>query len=69
MVGSASLLTFNVSQAQPLLVDIVMNLVGVADQKRAEELRASFPYGLLQSNLLVPCALCPTSRIGRYLRG
>jgi hypothetical protein len=53
VVGAATLLTFNVPQAQPLLVDLVMKVLGVTDANRATELRASFPYGLIQSILLM----------------
>lgn len=53
VVGAATLLTFNVPQAQPLLVDLVMKVLGITDTTRAAELRASFPYGLIQSILLM----------------
>ena len=52
-VGAASLLTFNVSQAQPLLGDIISKLAGIEDAARRAELRNSFPYGLVQSILLM----------------
>ena len=53
VVGAASLLTFNVSQAQPLLADLIAKMVGVEDATRRAELRTSFPYGLIQSILLM----------------
>ena len=53
VVGAATLLTFNVPQAQPLLVDVVMKILGITDTNRAAELRASFPYGVIQSILLM----------------
>jgi len=53
VVGAATLLTFNVPQAQPLLVDLVMKVLGITDTNRAAELRTSFPYGLIQSILLM----------------
>src|SRR5262245_65882553 len=53
VVGVASLLTFNVSQAQPLLADLISKTVGVEDATRRAELRTSFPYGLIQSILLM----------------
>ncbi len=53
VVGAATLLTFNVPQAQPLLADLITKVLGITDTKRAAELRNSFPYGLLQSILLM----------------
>ena len=53
VVGVATLLTFNVPQAQPLLADLVMKVLDIADTNRAAELRSSFPYGLIQSILLM----------------
>lgn len=53
VVGAASLLTFNVSQAEPLLVDLIAKAVGIDDNTRRSELRVSFPYGLIQSILLM----------------
>ena len=52
-VGAASLLTFNVAQAQPLLADLISKLAGIEDAARRAELRNSFPYGLIQSILLM----------------
>jgi hypothetical protein len=51
VVGAATLLTSNVPQAQPLLVDLVMKLLGITEATRAAELRSSFPYWLIQSIL------------------
>jgi hypothetical protein len=53
VVGGATLLTFNVSQAQPLLVDLIAKTLSVENADRQKELRASFPYGLIQSILLM----------------
>lgn len=53
VVGAATLLTFNVPQAQPLLVDLVAKALDIDDAVRAQELRSSFPYGLMQSILLI----------------
>lgn len=53
VVGAAALLTFNVPQAEPLLVDIVAKIVGISDASRLKELRQSFPYGIIQSILLM----------------
>jgi hypothetical protein len=49
VVGFSTLLTFNVSEAQPLLVDIIAKLCGITDSTRIAELRKSFPYGIIQS--------------------
>jgi hypothetical protein len=53
VVGAATLLTFDVPQAQPLMVDLVARLLSVENEQRRQELRASFPYGLLQTILLM----------------
>lgn len=53
VVGASTVLTFNVSQAQPLLVDIIAKAAGIADTARLKELRQSFPYGVVQSILLM----------------
>jgi hypothetical protein len=52
-VGAATLLTFNVQEAQPLLVDLVSKFLSIEEATRKAELRTSFPYGLLQSVLLM----------------
>lgn len=53
VVGAATLLTFDVPQAQPLLADLVTRMLDIKDEARAVELRHSFPYGLIQSILLM----------------
>lgn len=53
VVGVATLLTFNVAQAEPLLVDIIAKIVGISDTARLKELRQGFPYGLIQSVFLM----------------
>lgn len=53
VVGFSTLLTFNVSEAQPLLVDIIAKLCGVASDDRIKELKKSFPYGLIQSIFII----------------
>ena len=53
VVGVATLLTFNVAAAQPLLVDVIASILGIDDPARRAELRTSFPYGLIQSILLM----------------
>lgn len=53
VVGFSALLTFNVAEAQPLLVDIIAKLCGVSDTTRITELRKSFPYGIIQSIFII----------------
>ncbi|WP_210451422.1 hypothetical protein [Pantoea ananatis] len=53
VVGFSALLTFNVAEAQPLLVDIIAKLCGVSDATRITELRKSFPYGIIQSIFII----------------
>jgi hypothetical protein len=53
VVGSAAVLTFNIPQAEPLLVDVIAKIVGISDAARLKELRQSFPYGIVQSILLM----------------
>jgi hypothetical protein len=53
VVGASAVLTFNVPQAQPILVDIIAKVVGITDNDRLKELRQSFPYGVVQSILLM----------------
>ena len=53
VVGAATLLTFNVPQAQPLLVDLLAKLLSLESEQRRQELRTSLPYGLLQTILLM----------------
>lgn len=53
VVGVATLLTFKVSQAEPLLVDLIVKLLDIKEEVRYDELRRSFPYGLIQSILLM----------------
>jgi hypothetical protein len=53
VVGVATLLTFNVSATQPLLVDVIASILSIDDAARRAELRTSFPYGLIQSILLM----------------
>lgn len=53
VVGFSTLLTFNVAEAQPLLVDIIAKLCGISDATRVTELRKSFPYGIIQSIFII----------------
>lgn len=53
VVGVATLLTFNVPQAQPLLVDLIAKVLAIKDTARIAALRVSLPYGLIQSILLM----------------
>jgi hypothetical protein len=53
VIGAATLLTFRVPQADSLLVDVVAKAAGVSNTARAAELRAGFPFALLQSIILM----------------
>lgn len=53
VVGFSALLTFDVSEAQPLLVDIIAKLCGITSDERIKELKKSFPYGVIQSIFLI----------------
>ena len=53
VVSIATLLTFHAPEANSLLVDLIAKLLGVASPQRIEELRTGFPFGLLQSILLI----------------
>ncbi len=53
VVGLGTLITFKVDQAEPLLVDLIAGLLNIEDAGRIGELRTSFPYGLIQSILLM----------------
>ena len=53
VVGVATLLTFKVSQAQPLIVDLIAKIFAIKDTARIAALRISLPYGLIQSILLM----------------
>lgn len=53
VVATGAFLTFKVSQAEPLLVDYVAHLIGIENKDRIAELRSSFPYGLIQSIILM----------------
>ncbi len=53
VVGVGTLLTFNVSQAEPLLVDFIAKFFNVDTKERLKELQVSFPYGLIQSVILM----------------
>lgn len=53
VIGIATLLTFSPREANSLLVDWIAKLLNVTDAERIEELHKSFPFGLLQSILLI----------------
>ncbi len=52
VISVATLLTFDASQTTPLLLDLYAKFLGVTTAQRIEQLRTSFPFGLLQSILL-----------------
>jgi len=53
VIGGATLLTMQVATAQSLLVYWVAKLVGVTESSAVDELRKGFPFGLLQTILLI----------------
>jgi small-conductance mechanosensitive channel len=53
VIGGATLLTFSATQTNPLLVRWVAKVLDVTDKQDIQELGRSFPFGLLQSLLLV----------------
>jgi hypothetical protein len=53
LIGGATLLTFKVPEANSLLVDLIAKILDIKGDQRIKELRNSFPFGLLQSILLV----------------
>jgi len=53
IIGVATLLTFRVSEANSLLVDLIAKIFSITDQKRIDQLRTSFPFGVIQSILLI----------------
>ncbi len=53
VIGAATLLTFSAAQTNPLLVLWIAKVLEVKDEKGIQELGRSFPFGLLQSLLLV----------------
>ena len=53
VISVATILTFRAPQADSLLLDLIRKLLDVSDPARIGELRTSFPFGLLQSVLLV----------------
>jgi hypothetical protein len=53
VISIATLLTFYASQANPLLLDLYAKFLGITDPRRITDLRKSFPFGLLQSVLLI----------------
>ncbi|EPN9527234.1 hypothetical protein ACT5AM_001902 [Cronobacter malonaticus] len=78
IVGFSTLLTFNVSEAQPLLVDIIAKICGISSETRITELKKSFPYGIIQSIFIIVVfyliinlyhKTCFIKRSYRYLSG
>lgn len=53
VVGVATLITFNVPEAQPLLADLIAKVLAIKESTRIAALRTSLPYGLIQSILLM----------------
>lgn len=53
VIGASTLLTFSGAQTNPLLVRWLANALGITGSQELQELGKSFPFGLLQSLLLV----------------
>lgn len=53
VIGGATLLTFSPSQTNPLLVLWIAKALGVTEKQQMLDLAKSFPFGLLQTLLLV----------------
>lgn len=53
VIGVTVFLTFNVTEAQPLLIDIITKSIGISEPDRINELRKSFPYSIVHSVLLL----------------
>lgn len=53
VVGVATLITFNVPEAQPLLADLIAKILAITEGTRIAALRTSLPYGLIQSIFLM----------------
>ena len=53
VIGAATLLTFSATQTNPLLVRWIAKVLDVTDKQDIQELGKSFPFGLLQSLLLI----------------
>jgi hypothetical protein len=52
VIGGATLLTFRIPDTEPFLVDVIAKLIGITDDARIGQLRAGFPFGLIQSIIL-----------------
>src|SRR5205085_12059644 len=53
VIGAATLLTFNPAAANPLLALWAAKALGVTDQNQIREFSKSFPFGLVQTILLI----------------
>lgn len=54
VIGAATLLTYRSADTNSLLVDLIASALGISgNEARVSELRASFPFALLQSILLL----------------
>jgi hypothetical protein len=53
VIGAATLLTFGATQTNPLLVRWIAKGLDITDKQEIQDLGKSFPFGLLQSLLLV----------------
>jgi hypothetical protein len=53
VIGAATLLTFEVPTADSLLLDLIAKLLDISGSERVSQLQTSFPFGILQSILLL----------------
>jgi hypothetical protein len=53
VIGGATLLTFSPGKTEPLLVLWLAKALGVTDEHKIQQLAIGFPFGLLQSLLLI----------------
>lgn len=53
VIGLSAILTFRGSEANPLFLDMIIKALGITDVNRINEIRASFPFALLHSVLLL----------------
>lgn len=53
LIGAATLLSLRIPEAESLLVDFTAKLLGITETSRIVELRASFPFGMLETIVLL----------------
>lgn len=53
VIGVATILTLRATETAPLLVYLIAKTLGITDAAQINELRSSFPFGLIQAILLI----------------